>query len=136
MTRLAVALVSVVSAALAGCVSGPNPQQRFDARVRQFGMPDYVEAPGTEGRTTITPGKYARQSDVTEAPEQVFHYLARNEQVAFRPGQPPKRGPINPDSRRMLDQIPAEEERLRQELPGIMKQARDATRQQGGQGQR
>ena len=131
MTKLTVALVSVMSAALAGCASGPTSQQRFDDRVKQFGMPDYVETPGAEGRTSITPGKYARQEDVAKAPEQLFHYLARNEQVAFRPGQPPQRGPINPDSRRMLDQIPAEEERLRQDLPGIMKQAREATRQQG-----
>lgn len=131
MKTLTVALLAVMSAALAGCAPGPTPQQRFDARVRQFGMPDYVERPGPEGQTSITPGKYARREDVAKAPEQLFHYLDRNEQVAFRPGQPPQRAPINPDSRRMLDQIPAEEERLRKELPGIMKQSREALRQQG-----
>ena len=129
MKSLVVMLLAVMSAALAGCASGPTPQQRFDARVRQFGLPDYVSAPAGDGQWQMMPAKQAREG-LADEPEQTFFYLDRNEQVLFQPGKPPERGPINPVARRALDPIPETNRKLREELPGIMKQAREAQRQQ------
>jgi hypothetical protein len=116
---------------LAGCATGPTPQQRFDARVKEFGKPDYVDAPMTGGQRQMMRPEYARK-EIADSTEQIFYYLARNEQVAFMPGQPPVRGPINAMARRALDQLPAEEERLRQQLPQIMHDAQRMQKEQQG----
>jgi plasmid stabilization system protein ParE len=127
----AVVTVAVLSAALnTGCSSAPTPQQRFDERVRQFGQPDFVDAPMAGGQRQMMRPQYARR-EIADSPEQIFYYVDRDEQVAFLPGQPPARGPINPMARRALDQLPAEEQRLKQELPEIMRQTREELRRQG-----
>jgi hypothetical protein len=73
--------------------------------------------------------KYARE-ELADEPEQTFFYLDRNEQILFVPGQDPQRGPINPVARRALDQVPDAEQKLRESLPGIMEQSREALEQQ------
>ena len=93
-------------------------------------MPDYVSAPTGDEQWHMMSGKHAREG-MADEPEQTFLYLDRNEQVLFQPGKPPERGPINPTARKALDQIPEVNRKLQEDLPGIMKQSREALRQQG-----
>jgi hypothetical protein len=129
MIRGVVYLVALVALVAGGCATQPTPQQRFDSRVREFGRPDWVDAPTSGGQRQMMRPEYARK-DIADSPEQIFYYLDRDEQVAFRPGQPPARGPINPMARRSFAELAAAEQHIKKITPQIIREGRRLREQQ------